>query len=360
MNEKLKNIIENIQTLDISISSKTQNILDNLTKPKGSLGELEEIAKKVAVITGLEKPKITKKFVFVVAADHDVVEENVSAYSQEVTYQMVLNFLNNGAAINVFSKHIGCEVIVVDAGVKKGFNITNNKNFKIKKVNNGARNFTKGPALTKQEVESLVLSGFSLVEELIKNYKIEKDENFLVAIGEMGIGNTTVASALTSFICGKEPKDVVGRGTGIDDEKLKNKIEVVKRAIEINKPDISDPVDILSKIGGCEISCMTGIILGCSYYRIPIILDGFISTSAALVASCFSCKVIQYMFAGHLSLEPGHKIQLEFLGLKPILSLNMRLGEGTGAVLASSIIELSCRILNEMATFEEAAVSREL
>jgi len=360
MNEKLKHIIENIPTLDTSISVKTQKILDNLTKPIGSLGELEEIAKRVAIISGHEKPKIKNKFVFVVAADHDVVEENVSAYPQEVTYQMVLNFLKGGAAINVFSKHTGCEVIVVDAGVKKNFNISENKNFKIKKVNNGARNFTKGPSLSKQEVEQLVLNGIELVEELVENNPKENDENFLVCVGDMGIGNTTVASALTSFICGVAAKDVVGRGSGIDDEKLKNKIKVIENSIEINNPDLNDPIDILSKIGGCEISCMTGIILGCAYYRIPIILDGFISTSAALVASCFSCKVIQYMFAGHLSLEPGHKIQLEFLGLKPILSLNMRLGEGTGAVLASSIIELSCKILNEMATFDTAGVSKNL
>jgi len=360
MNEKLKHIIGNIPTLDTSISVKTQKILDNLTKPVGSLGELEEIAKRVAIISGHEKPKIKNKFVFVVAADHDVVEENVSAYPQEVTYQMVLNFLKGGAAINVFSKHTGCEVIVVDAGVKKNFNISENKNFKIKKVNNGARNFTKGPSLSKQEVEQLVLNGIELVEELVENNPKENDENFLVCVGDMGIGNTTVASALTSFICGVAAKDVVGRGSGIDDEKLKNKIKVIENSIEINNPDLNDPIDILSKIGGCEISCMTGIILGCAYYRIPIILDGFISTSAALVASCFSCKVIQYMFAGHLSLEPGHKIQLEFLGLKPILSLNMRLGEGTGAVLASSIIELSCKILNEMATFDTAGVSKNL
>jgi nicotinate-nucleotide--dimethylbenzimidazole phosphoribosyltransferase len=360
MNKRLNDLINNIQLLDTNISVKTQQLLDNLTKPKGSLGELEELAKKIAVITGVEKPRITKKFVFVVAADHDVVEENVSLYPQEVTYQMVLNFLNGGAAINVFSKHVSCEVIVVDAGVKKNFEIKENKNFKIKKVNNGAKNFTKEPALTKNEVEKLLINGVELIEELVRNNHREKNENFLVCIGEMGIGNTTVASALTSFICGKPAEEVVGRGTGIDDERLKNKIRVVEKAIEMHKPSIYDPIDILSKIGGCEIACMTGIILGCAYYRIPIILDGFISTSAALVASCFSCRTIPYMFAGHLSLEPGHKIQLEFLGLKPILSLDMRLGEGTGAVLASSIVELSCKVLNEMATFDSASVSREI
>ena len=358
MNKKLEELINNIQLPDNSIGVKTQQLLDNLTKPKGSLGELEEIAKRVAVITGVEKPKITRKFVFVVAADHDVVEEGVSAYPQEVTYQMVINFLNGGAAINVFSKHVGCDVIVVDAGVKGNFDVGENENFKIKKVRDGARNFTKGPALTRQEVESLILSGVDLVEELLNKYARWEGENFLISIGEMGIGNTTVASALTSFICGKEPKEVVGRGTGIDDERLRNKIEVVRKAIEVNKPNINNPIDVLSKIGGCEISCMAGIILGCAYYRIPIILDGFIATSAGLVASCFSCKVIPYMFAGHLSLEPGHKVQLEFLGLKPILCLGMRLGEGTGAVLAASIVELSCKILNEMATFESASVSR--
>jgi len=359
MKDKLIGLINNIQLVDSTIGTKTQQLLDNLTKPKGSLGELEEIAKKVANITGYERPKITKKFVFVVAADHNVVEENVSAYPQEVTYQMVLNFLNNGAGINVFARHTNAEVIVVDAGVKQNFNIVD-KNFKVKKVNNGAKNFTKGPALTNDEVEQLIINGIELVEELIKNNIRKKDENFIVCIGEMGIGNTTVASTLTSFICGKPAYEVVGRGTGIDDERLKNKICVVEKAIKVNKPNINNPIDILSKIGGCEIVCMTGIILGCAFYKIPIVLDGFISTAAGLVAACFSCKVISYMFAGHLSLEPGHKIQLEFLGLKPILSLGMRLGEGTGAVLASSIIELSCKILNEMATFDSAGVSKKL
>ncbi len=357
---KIDEIINNIQPLNEKVVSKTQLILDNLTKPKGSLGKLEEIAKKVAIITGYEKPNIIKKFVYVVAADNDVVEENVSLYPQEVTYQMVLNFLNGGAAINVFSKHVGCEVIVVDAGVKRDFDIKENKNFKIKKVNNGAKNFTKGPALTKNETIQLIINGIELIEELIINYPKRNNENFLVCLGEMGIGNTTVASALTSFICGKAAYEVVGRGTGIDDKKLKNKIYVVEKALKVNKPNLNDPIDILSKIGGCEIAYMVGIILGCAYYRIPIVLDGFISTAAALMASCFTCKVLPYMFAGHLSLEPGHKIQLEFLGLEPILLLDMRLGEGTGAVLASSIIELSCKILNEMATFDSASVSKEL
>lgn len=359
MNGKIFKIIKNIQTPDKNIIFKTQKLLDNLTKPQGSLGDLEEIVKKVAISTGISKPRISKKFVFVCAADHGVVEENVSAYPQEVTYQMVLNFLGGGAAINVFARHTNCEVIVVDAGVKKDFNL-NHENFKVKKVNYGTRNFTKGPAMGKEETEKLILNGIELVEEIVNKEERNEDETFLICLGDMGIGNTTAASALTSFICGKEPKDVVGRGTGIDDEKLKNKIEAVKKAIEVNKPNINDPVDILSKIGGAEIAVMVGIILAASYYKIPVVLDGFITSSAALVASCFSCKTIEYLFAGHLSEEPGHKIQLEFLGLKPILNLNMRLGEGTGACLASSIIELSCKILNEMATFETTGVSKKL
>lgn len=382
MNQKIFEIIRNIKKPNYSIAKETQKILDNLTKPKGSLGELEEIAKKVAVITGIVKPVIKKKFVFVLAADHGVVEENVSAYPQEVTTQMVLNFINGGAAINVFARHIGAKIFVVDIGVKNDITIADilRTNYINKKVNYGTKNFLKTRAMSYKETEIAILAGVELIENLINEIHKKENETFLVTLGEMGIGNTTAAAVITAAITNAKVEDVVGRGTGVDEKRYKHKINVVKEALSrhfrdktVDVPfqyadthrhtDISTlklPLDILSKVGGFEIAGMVGIILACARYKIPIVLDGFITTSAALVASCFNHSVKDYMFAGHLSSEKGHRVQLKFLGLKPILDLSMRLGEGTGGCLAMSIIELSCKILNKMSTFDKAKVARKI
>lgn len=359
MNQKIVETIEKISKPNENVISKTQYLLDNLTKPKGSLGELEEIVKKVAGITNIEKPKVVKKIVFVLASDHGIVEEGVSAYLQEVTSQMVYNFLSEGAAINVFAKHTRSEVIVVDMGVKNRIN-SNNKNFRDRKVSFGTKNFLLQSAMSQEEAEKSIIYGIELVEEVLRAFPIRGGEILIIGTGEMGIGNSTSSSAITAAVCGKDPKEVVGRGTGIDDYRYNKKVEVVRKSLQLHKAKFDSGIGILSSVGGFEIGGIVGIILGCAANRIPVVLDGFISTSAALIACCLSCKVIPYMFAGHLSKEPGHKIQLEFLGLKPILSLDMRLGEGTGACLAMNIIELSCKVLNEMATFDSAGVSTEL
>ncbi len=359
MNDRILNILRNISIPDEKVACETQKLLDNLTKPQGSLGMLEDVAKKVSAITGIAKPKIAKKFVFVFAADHGIVEENVSNYPQDVTTQMVYNFLRGGAAINVIARNVDAKVFIIDVGVKNKIEIKNfNKvNFIDKKINYGTKNFLKDPAMSYDEVEKSILVGIEVVEEIVKSYQRQENETFLFAIGEMGIGNTTVASAITAVVCGYSPVEVVGRGTGVGDERYKNKLNVIENALSKYKFKFPDGIDILSKVGGYEIAAMVGAILGAAYYKVPVILDGFISTSAALIASCLCYRTINYMIAGHLSEEPGHKLQLEFLGLKPLLSLNMRLGEATGACLAMNVVELSCKILNEMATFETAGVS---
>ncbi len=363
MNKRILEILRKIQIPDETVVADTQKLLDNLTKPQGSLGKLERIAKEVALITGIPKPEVAKKIVVVFAADHGVAEEGVSAYPQEVTTQMVYNFLNKGAAINVIAEHVGADVYVVDVGVKNEINFENkikNVNFISKKINFGTKNFLKQQAMSYKEAEESILVGIEVAEDIVKKYKVQDNKIPLIAIGEMGIGNTTAASLITCVVCGISPRESVGRGTGVDDYKYEHKLKVVEQVLEKYEFKFSDGIDILSKVGGYEIGGMVGVILAAAYHKIPVVLDGFISTSSALIASCLCCKTVNYMIAGHVSQEPAHKIQLDFLGLKPILDLDMRLGEGTGACLAMSIIELSCKILNNMATFESAGVSQKI
>ncbi|MDI6641546.1 MAG: nicotinate-nucleotide--dimethylbenzimidazole phosphoribosyltransferase [Elusimicrobiota bacterium] len=395
MAEKLKKTISKIQPVDKTLFDKTQKRLDNLTKPSGALGELEEIAKQVVAITKKENPILKNKVVFILAADHGVTEEVVSAYPKEVTPQMVYNFLRGGAGINVLSRHIGAKVIVVDIGVAEKLRVESNViarcdiprlslqgnrvpeaisktgseqasqsqlEFIDKKINYGTKNFTKGPAMTKEEAIRSIETGIELVEEELsakgKSASSGKNEIDIIATGDMGIGNTTPSSAITAVITGREVSEVTGHGTGIDDKILKTKIDVIKRGIQINQPAPNDPIDVLSKVGGFEIGGLAGIMLAGAQYKIPVVIDGFISGAAALIAYKLCPVAKQYFLAGHCSQEPGHKIQLEYLQLKPILNLNMRLGEGTGACLAMSIIDAACKILSEMATFESAGVSK--
>lgn len=344
MEGKLKETIENIKPPDKTLIEKTQKRLDSLIKPLGSLGRLEEIARNIVLMTGKEHPHLKNKVIFTLAGDHGVTEEGISAFPKEVTSQMVYNFIRGGAGINVLARHIGAKVIVVDMGVASLLKIEN-INFKDKKINYGTKNFTKGPAMTRDEAISSIQAGIELVEEELEN-GID-----IIGTGDMGIGNTTPSSAITAFITGKEIKEVTGRGTGIDDNKLKAKIEAIEKAIKVNRPNIDDPIDILSCLGGFEIGGIVGILLAGARYKIPVIIDGFISGAASLIADKISSLSKAYWFAGHTSQEPGHKAQIEYLGLEPILDLKMRLGEGTGACLSMSIIDASCKILNEMATF---------
>ena len=347
--EKLKETIKKIQSPDPGLLEKAQAKLDDLTKPPGSLGRLEELAKQMVSITGSLAPTINKKAVLVMAGDHGVVRDGVSAYPQEVTMQMVLNFLGEGAAINVLAKHIGAGVQVVDMGVASDFEP--NPKLLDKKIAMGTENMTEGPAMTEQQAISALEAGIETAEMMIGNgYDI-------IATGDMGIGNTTPSSAITSVICRIDVKEVTGLGTGIDQDGLKKKIEAIKTAIEINKPDPGDGIDILAKVGGFEIGGIAGVILGCAAHRIPVVIDGFISSAGALIAYAIEPKCAYYMIPSHCSVEKGHRVALEHLGLKPLFDFDMRLGEGTGAAIGISITEAAVKILNEMATFSSAGVS---
>jgi len=324
--------------------------LDSLTKPRKSLGRLEEIAVQLVAIYENSMPEIKKKAVLVFASDHGVTEEGISAYPKEVTAQMVFNFLRGGAGINVLSRHAEADVVVIDIGTDYDFEKING--LISKKVVRGSRNMTKSPALSYEEAVKCIKTGIELVIEY-------HDRGYnLFATGEMGIGNTTPSSAVTAVLTGSNVEEVTGRGTGIDEKIFKRKIEVIKKSIEINKPDPSNPVDVLAKVGGPEIGACAGVVLGCASLKVPVVIDGFISSAGALIAYCLNPLVKHYIFASHNSIEVGHKRILEFMDLKPLFDLNLRLGEGTGAALAMTIIEAGVKIYREMATFEEAEVSQ--
>jgi len=345
----LSDTILKIKKIDNSLSEETQKRLDNLTKPQGSLGRLEDLAKQVVEITRIRSPQLKQKVIFTMAGDHGVVENNVSAFPKEVTPQMVYNFLNGGAGINVLARHVGAKVVVVDMGV--ACDLKDNPALIIKKVKYGTGNMVKGPAMSKDAAVKSVENGIEIFEEeLPKGIDI-------VGTGDMGIGNTTPSSAITAAITGRSVEEVTGRGTGIDDKALAGKIAAIKEALKINRPDPKDGIDVLSKVGGFEIGGLAGVILAAAAHRIPVVIDGFISGAAALIAYTLEPKTKDYMIAAHCSVEKGHKYALAFLGLKPILDLNLRLGEGTGAALAMSIIESGTKILNEMATFGSAGVA---
>ncbi|MEW6171181.1 MAG: nicotinate-nucleotide--dimethylbenzimidazole phosphoribosyltransferase [Candidatus Omnitrophota bacterium] len=350
--DKIKNTIKNINESDCNLIRKTQIRLDNLTKPIGSLGKLEELAKQIVAITGNENPNLKNKVIFTLASDHGVTEEKVSAYPKEVTAQMVYNFLRGGAGINVLAKHVGAKVIVVDIGV--ACDLKPHPELIIKKINYGTKNMSKGPAMTKDEAIKSIEMGIEIFENELKNGAD------IVGTGEMGIGNTTSSSAITAIFTKKSIKDITGRGTGIDDKALENKIKVIEKSLAINNPNPLDPIDVLSKVGGFEIGGLAGIILAASSKKIPVIIDGFISAAAALIAYKIEPKVKNYMIASHCSVEIGHRVILEHIGIVPILDFNLRLGEGTGAALGINIAEASIKILTQMATFKNAGVSEKI
>jgi len=344
--------MKKITALDNELMEEAQVRLDNLTKPQGSLGRLEELAKLIVGITRKKGPILKNKIIFTLASDHGVTVEGVSAYPKEVTAQMVYNFLRGGAGINVLAKHIGARVMVVDLGVAE--DLKPHSKLVIKKINYGTKNMVKGPAMTRTEAIKSIETGIRILED-----EFEKGID-IVGTGEMGIGNTTASSAITAVFTKRPVEDVTGRGTGIDDKALENKIRVIKEALKINKPDPNDPIDVLSKVGGFEIGGLTGIILAAASQRIPVVIDGFISGAAALIAFYLEPKVKEYMIASHCSQELGHRIILEHIGLKPLLDLNLRLGEGTGAALGINIVEAATKILTQMATFKSAAVSEKI
>lgn len=346
---RLTAILDQIGPLHPEAQRQAAERQNQLTKPAGSLGRLETIAIQVAGITGCPRPRLRDKAVIVAAADHGVAAAGVSAYPQEVTAQMVLNFLHNGAAINVLARHVGARVVVVDAGVAG--DLPAHPELRSYKIARGTANIAEGPAMTRQQAIQAIETGIRLVEE-------ERARGLdIVATGDMGIGNTTPSTAIAAVFTGRSPAELAGRGTGVDDAGLQRKIAVIERALYVNEPDPADPIDVLAKVGGLEIGTIAGIILGAAALRIPVVIDGFISTAGALIALHLCPPAKAYCFAGHCSAEPGHAAMLSHLGLEPILDLNMRLGEGTGAVLAMGIIDAACKILDEMATFAEAGVS---
>lgn len=347
--EKLKHTLRSIQPVDDSLSDETQKRLDNLTKPRGSLGTLEEIAKQVVVITGQKNPDLARKVVFTLAADHGITDEKISAFPRAVTCQMVRNFVAGGAAVNVLAEHAGVDVVIADFGVAGQLNIPESANFKNRKIAAGTRNFKLGPAMSRQEAVSSIEQGITLFEEYMPIA--------IVGTGEMGIGNSTAAAAMTAVFTQRPAHEITGRGAGLDDAGLKHKIAVITEALKLQAPDPHDPIGVLEKVGGFEIGGMAGIMLAAASKRVPIVIDGFISGAAALLAYKLKPEIKEYMFAGHRSVEPGHAAALEYLGLKPLLDLEMRLGEGTGCCLAMQVIEAGVKILTRMATFNSAGVS---
>ncbi len=346
---EMQAVIDAIAPLDEVAQAQALARQETLTKPAGSLGRLEEIAVRLAGITGQVRPTVARKAVVVLASDHGVAVEGVSAYPAEVTPQMVQNFLRGGAAINALARQVGARVVIVDVGVAATID---HPGLIKRKVAPGTANMAEGPAMTREQAVSAAQVGMAVLDELVAQGLD------LVATGEMGIGNTTAASALTAALTGRSAQEVTGYGTGISATQHQHKVQVIERALVHNAPDPADPLDVLAKIGGLEIAGLVGLILAAAAQRVPVVIDGFITGAAALVAVRLCPQVRDYLFAGHVSVEQGHRIILETLELRPLLDLGLRLGEGTGAVLAMSLIEAATRAHAEMATFAEAAVSQ--
>jgi len=349
---RFPHLIAEIRPLDEEAMAIAKARQDRLTKPAGSLGRLEALSIQVAGIKGDPCPRIVHKVVLCCSGDHGVAAEGVSAYPQAVTAQMVLNILNGGAAISVLSRQAGARVKVIDVGVAA--HLPAHPDLYEFKIAFGTRNMAQGPAMTREEATQAIEAGIAVFESELA---IGLD---IVATGEMGIANTTPATAIVSAITGLPVVQVAGRGTGLDDTGMTRKIKVIERALAINRPDPKDPLDVLTKVGGYEIGAIAGIILAAAAHRVPIVVDGFISTAGALIAAGLCPLVKDYCIASHNSAEVGHRAMWTYLGLEPLLDLGLRLGEGTGAVLAMQLVDAACRVLNEMATFDSAHVSEKL
>jgi nicotinate-nucleotide--dimethylbenzimidazole phosphoribosyltransferase len=347
--DALTTLLARVVAPDPRTALGAQARLDRLTKPAGSLGRLEELAVRAAVITGSESPRIAAPVIFTLAGDHGVVAEGVSAYPQSVTAQMVENFLRGGAGVNVLARHVGARVVIADLGVAA--DLPAHPALVARKVGPGTANLARGPAMTRDQAVAAVASGAGLVEEAAPD---------CVGTGEMGIGNTTSASALTAALTGADPRAVTGRGTGVDEAAWAHKVAIVRQGIATNRADPRDPLAVLAALGGFEIAGLVGVILAGAARRIPVVLDGFIATAAALVAVRLRPEAREYLLAAHRSTEPGHRVLLETLGLAPYLDLGMRLGEGTGAALGIGLLGAALACYAEMATFKEAGVSERL
>lgn len=346
----LQETIGKIGLLDETAAAAARARQNSLTKPAGSLGRLEDISIQLAGITGKCPPPLpARRAVIVFAGDHGVVAQGVSAFPQEVTLQMVLNFLHGGAAVNVLARQANARVRVVDAGVAG--ELPAHPDLLAGKIARGTQDFTQGPAMTREQaVAALELGIKAAREEIARGLD-------LLACGDMGIGNTTPSAAIICAICGTEPRAIAGRGTGVDDAGLERKISAVERGLARHKPDPSDGLAVLQTVGGFEIGAIAGAMLAAGAARVPVVVDGFISTAAALVACTLAPNLKNFLIAGHRSQETGHALALAQLGLSPLIDFNLRLGEGTGAVLAFHFVDAAARILGEMATFAAAGVS---
>ena len=346
---QLEQLIANIKPLDETAMRSARERQNMLTKPAGSLGRLESLSIQLAGITADASPRMERKAIVVMAGDHGVTAEGVSAYPSEVTPQMVLNFIHGGAAINVLSRHVGARVIIVDMGVASPLPAL--PGLIIRRVASGTGNIAIGPAMTRAQATESILSGAEIVEaEIAHGLDI-------LGTGDMGIGNTTPSAAIACALAGFAPAEIVGRGTGVDDAGLHKKISAVERALKVNQPNASDGLDVLAKVGGFEIGGLVGVMLCAAAHRKPVMVDGFISTAAAMIAVSLAPQCRDYLIAAHRSQERGHQAMLGWLGFEPLLDLDLRLGEGSGAALGLSLTDAACKILNEMATFGEAGVS---
>ena len=349
MSELLSSTIGMVKPVDKKAMAEARSRQDLLTKPQGSLGRLEGLSIQLAGIQGRPVPQIGNKAVVTMAGDHGVVAEGVSAYPQEVTAQMVYNFLGGGAGINVIARQVGARIIVVDMGVAADFEAS--PRLVSSKVARGTRNMALGPAMTGEQAVRAIEAGIELVAA-------EAAEGLdIVGTGDMGIGNTTAASAICAVMTGKPVAEVTGKGTGVTDSQWRHKVEVIGRALAVNRPDPEKPLDVLAKVGGFEIGGLAGVMLGAAVRRIPVVIDGFISGAAALIATALSPGLGAFLIPAHVSAEPGHCLLLNHLGLEPLIDLKMRLGEGTGAALGIFLAETAARVLAEMSTFAEAGVS---
>ena len=352
ISDLVERTIKQIAPLDESAMDAARARQDQLTKPLGSLGRLEALSIQLAGIFGEPTPKISNKTVVLAAGDHGVVSEGVSAYPQDVTPAMVMNFLGGGAAINVLATHAGADIVVIDAGVAA--DLPSHPSLRSAKIGRGTANIAVGPAMSREQAIQCLEMGIQVCQEQI----VSGTELF--ACGDMGIGNTTPSSAITSVVTGVGTDITTGRGTGLDDAGLAHKAEVVQRSIDVNKPDSKDGLDILMKVGGFEIGVLAGVFLGAAAGRRPVIVDGFISGAAALVAHAIAPEASYSFIASHQSVEPGHRLGLSHMGLEPLLDMGMRLGEGSGAVLSMHIVEAAAKCLSDMTTFAEAGVSEKI
>lgn len=347
----LNQTIEAIRpTLNEKAFSKAKERLANQAKPAGSLGVLETVSARLAAIKGRIDVRLNNKQIVTCAGDHGVVQEGVSLFPSEVTQQMVYNFVNNGASVNVIAAHANAQVNVADLGVDHDFE--SDLPIFHKKVRRGTANFAKEPAMTRQEAVAAIEAGIEIINELHADNPVD-----LLGTGDMGIGNTTPSSAIIAVFSGIPTEKLTGRGTGIDDIALKNKIAVIENALLLHKPDPDDPIDVLTKVGGLEIGGLAGLVLGGAALGIPVICDGLISTAGALIATELAPTAKNYLFASHKSVEIGHSFMLARMGLEPLIDLQFRLGEGTGAAVSMELLDLSTRILADIKTFDEVGIT---